>query len=411
MDESKSYFNSLISKYYERTANASEIDELFRLLGKADAEKDMAAFMEIAYQYFEPVEDSAIVFDREKMLRSILGNTRSTVALPAAKMTTIAPQLPVHKKSFTEFYKYAAAAVVFLLLSAGLYIYMGRSTREQRSEMASNAKNRILPGSNKAVLTLSDGSEIALDDIKNGILAHEGQMAIHKSDNGQISYVKNGTDHGAEANVFNTINIPLGGQYQIVLPDGTRVWLNAGSSLKFPTFFGGKERTVELSGEGYFEVAKNKQQPFHVKIADVEVAVLGTHFNIMGYPEEGQVKTSLLEGAVSISKGSGKEILRPGQQAVVNQHSDQIHIRTADLEEAVAWKNGYFMFDNEHLESVMRKLARWYNVDIIYRGNFSGVVFSGNVSRFEHVSEVLKTLELTEMVHFKIEERRIIVMQ
>ena len=404
MADSKLHFNTLFFKYCERTASPSEITELYRLFNRTISDEEISALMQKVYQSPEPSAQKIIPLSRDRMLEAIFNNDKNQ--LQASEMNTADMSFSM----VNRWYKYAAAAVVLIGLTAALYLYVNKQA-DPAENLVTSAANRILPGSNKAILTLADGSQIALDDTKNGVLANQGQTQVRKSAAGQVTYLKNDGGQTPAQHVFNTVSTPRGGQYQIVLPDGTKVWLNSASSLKFPAFFSGNEREVELTGEGYFEVAKNKKMPFHVKIAGVDVEVLGTHFNIMGYGDEQQVKTSLLEGKVKISKGQLNGMLLPGQQAVIGNASQKIDIRTTDLEEAVAWKNGYFMFENESMESVMRKLSRWYNVNIEYRGNFKGVVFSGSISRFEHVAEVLKTLELTDMVHFKIEERRIIVMR
>ena len=404
MTDSKLHFNNLFFKYCERTASPSEITELYRLFNSTINNEEISALMEEVYQSSESSDQNIIPLDREHMLAVIFNNDKKPLQAPEMN----AVEMPM--RLVTRWYRYAAAAVVLTGLTAALYLYVNKQA-DPAVNAVTSAANSILPGTNKAILTLADGSRIALDDTKNGILANQGQTQVRKSATGQVSYLTNDAGQTPAQNVFNTVSTPRGGQYQIVLPDGTKVWLNSASALKFPAFFSGNEREVELTGEGYFEVAKNKKMPFHVKIAGVDVEVLGTHFNIMGYGDEQQLKTSLLEGAVKISKGGLSRKLLPGQQAVIGNTSEKIDIKTTDLEAAVAWKNGYFMFENESLESVMRKLSRWYNVNIEYRGNFTDVVFSGSISRFEHVAEVLKTLELTDMVHFKIEERRIIVMR
>jgi transmembrane sensor len=195
------------------------------------------------------------------------------------------------------------------------------------------------------------------------------------------------------------------------LPDGTKVWLNAASSLHFPTAFTGGERRVELTGEGYFEVAKNKHLPFKVAFNDQEVQVLGTHFNIMAYPNEEASQTTLLEGSVSITKRNISRLLVPGQQAKSTIGSAGFDIKQVDTQEAVAWKNGEFLFKNTNIQSIMRQLARWYDVDVAYQGNLQNMVFGGRMSKSKNISEVLKNLELTGTIHFKIEGRRVTVME
>ncbi|TZF81550.1 FecR family protein [Pedobacter sp. BS3] len=341
--------------------------------------------------------------------------------------------------SISRFWKYAAA--VILVCAIGLYFWKYPGSKQP---LVVNQKNDIAPGGNKAILTLADGRKISLTDVKDGELAQQSGIRVTKTADGQLVY------HVADASsavplAYNTLSTPQGGQYQVVLPDGTRVWLNAASSLTYPTTFSGNERLVTLTGEGYFEVAKaplipqrGKQHalssrlagrgeawvPFIVMAEGQRVEVLGTHFNINAYPDEEVIKTTLLEGSVKVSKPNSAALLdagvklHPGQQAVLSQVSPTAITVNNDIniEEAVAWKNGYFMFINEPVQSIMRKISRWYNVEIVYQDNLKDKALWGTVSRFKNVSEVLKMLELTGVVHFKIEtqyngERRIIVMK
>lgn len=272
----------------------------------------------------------------------------------------------------------------------------------------------MAPGTNKAILTLADGKQIVLDEAKNGNLADQGNTKVIKL-NGQIAYnefamaVPNGKN---AAVAYNTVTTPRGGQYQLILADGSRVWLNAESSLRFPTSFQGKERRVELAGEGYFEIAKDATKPFIVKINTTseekdEVEVLGTHFNIMAYNDEGIVKTTLLEGSVKINRNNKIAMLKPGQQAKLQNQSIKV-VEDVDTDEAIAWKNGYFQFTSANLQQVMRQIARWYDVDISYEGKIPERKFGGKISRDNNASEVLKVLELSK-VKFRIENRKIIV--
>lgn len=302
-----------------------------------------------------------------------------------------------------------AAAIALILISAGLYLNSHKENELALNTKPIRFKNDILPGNNKAILTLDDGFQINLDDVKNGFLATENNTDIKKVLAGQVEYSA-GTNQAVTQVKYNTLTTPMGGQYQLILPDGSKVWLNAGSSLHFPTAFAGKERRVELKGEAYFEVAKNKAMPFKVFANDMEVKVLGTHFNVMAYEDEKSMNTTLLEGSVQVLKGSGRVYLEPGEEAVLNKTSGNMNVSTADIEHAVAWKNGYFIFSDENIESIMRKVSRWYNVDVTFKGSMNNKDFVGTISRNKNVSELLRMLELTGAVHFSIEGRRITVM-
>lgn len=303
----------------------------------------------------------------------------------------------------------AAAAAVILCLSVGLYFYSYDGVSGK-----SSFANDIKPGGNKAFLTLADGSKISLTDAINGEIAKQAGISITKTKDGQLIYNVVGQEtSNNETNVFNTIETPRGGQYQIKLPDGTSVWLNASSSLRYPAVFSTHDRTVELKGEGYFEVAKDKNRPFKVKSGAQELKVLGTHFNVNAYADDAWIRTTLLEGSVQVSKDKGTAtekdiVLKPGEQSLLS--SNKLSVTTTDTEESVAWKNGYFKFNDENIEQILKKVSRWYDVDIQYEGRMTDKIFNGKVSRYSNVSEVLQILELTGAIHFKIEGRRIIAM-
>lgn len=315
----------------------------------------------------------------------------------------------------------AAAAMLVLAIGAGLFFYV-KTNPSGHTKIAYS--NGILPGSNKAILTLSDGSKISLNDAVNGQVAVQFGTAITKTAAGQIVYAVNKSD-GVLASRYNILETPKGGQYQVVLPDGTKVWLNAASTLKYPTVFSKQERKVALKGEAYFEVAhisgagsakeqNDKYLPFIVTTEKQEVKVLGTHFNINSYADEPNTKTTLLEGSVQVStKGNSGNpnfaVLKPGEQSIVSAAEFKVvHI---DPEVEVAWKNGRFMFNDERIESIMRKIARWYDVTVVYEGKItSRQMFGGTVNRFSNVAEVLEMLELTNAVSFKIEGKKITVL-
>lgn len=313
------------------------------------------------------------------------------------------------KQSFRFNYYYAAAAAVLILTMFTLIFYPRQDEQIHNLAKAkiNQPKNQIKPGSNKAILTLSDGSVINLSDANAGLVSNQGNVTVGKTPDGKLVYqVKSAKNQPL---IYNTISTPRGGEYQIVLPDGTRVWLNAASSLRFPSAFTGAERKVELTGEAYFEVAKNKNQPFKIDANKMGIEVLGTHFNVNTYPDESSIKTTLLEGSVKLSSGNNHKLLKPGQQASLSSKSE-FDIRVVNVEEAVAWKNGYFIFDNENIQDIMRKVARWYDVDVVYQGKIDEGSYGGTVSRFNSVAGILRSLELTGTVHFKTEGRRITVM-
>lgn len=298
-----------------------------------------------------------------------------------------------------------AAAMLFICLAAGIYSY--QRTEKTPVIQASIVKHDAEPGGTKATLTLADGSTISLTDAGNGELAEQAGVKITKSAQGQLIYTL--TDQSAKALAYNTITTPKGGEYQVNLPDGTKVWLNAASSIKFPTtFVNAGNRKVELKGEAYFEVAKSKDQPFLVSTSRQEIVVLGTHFNINAYEDESETMTTLLEGSLRVS-AAGQVLLKPGQQVKTsNTGKAELKVQQANIAQTMAWKNGYFHFENENLYTVMRQLARWYDVDIVYENARSDDEFVGDIPRKVKLSAVIKILEYTG-TRFRIENKKLIV--
>ncbi len=321
------------------------------------------------------------------------------------------------KHIIRAWYQFSVAASILAILSVGLYFYANR-TIDHRTSFSKSEKLKekviIKPGGDKAVLTLSDGSRIILEDAKNGLLANQAGVSIQKTADGELLYSfakkKSSVPEAlTEEVIYNKIETPYGGKYQINLPDGSKVWLNSASTLRFPALFSGNTREVELNGEAYFDVAKNPNKPFKVITKDQIVEVLGTQFNINSYSDEETFKTTLIEGSVKIIYKDRVVLLSPGQQFQPNLKSSKvIH---ADTEEVTAWKNGYFLFKDEDIHSIMRKISRWYNVEVNYKGEIPDVGFGGNISRSKDINEVLNVLQLTNAVHFKIEGRRITVMR
>jgi transmembrane sensor len=306
-----------------------------------------------------------------------------------------------------------AAAVIFLLMGAGAYMLF-TSAQKPNKELPQHAsaikpalkKNYISPGGNRAILKLSDGTVIVLDSANEGMIAQQGSVKIIKLNNGRLSY--NALTAKSTETLYNTIITPRGGQYQLILSDGSEVWLNAASSLRFPASFTGGERNVELTGEGYFEIAKNATMPFNVKINDINIKVLGTRFNVNAYTDETFTSTTLLEGSVKISKSNKTMLLKPGQQAQAGKTKEIKVNDNVNLDEVVAWKNGLFQFKRATIETILRQAARWYDVEFDYYGDIPDR-FSGQISRNVNASQLLQILELTGKAHFEIKERKIVV--
>lgn len=307
----------------------------------------------------------------------------------------------VHRKK--RIYWTAAAASIIFILSAGVYFWYPQSKpAEKEAALAVVPPPDIMPGSDKAILTLGNGRQIKLE---GQTIITDGELEI-KNENNELIY------NGSSVVSFNTMTTPRGGQYQLRLPDGSRVWLNASSSITYPTAFTGNERIVEMDGEGYFEVAKNAAKPFRVKLSSdpaSEIKVLGTHFNVMSYDDEASAKTTLIEGSVQIIKGDYKALLKPGEEANVKSSEGKIKITPADIDQATAWKNGMFLFNKTDIKSIMRQLSRWYDFEVQYEHAFENRNFSGMISRKTALSQVLKMLQMTKDVKFKIEGRTVTV--
>lgn len=300
--------------------------------------------------------------------------------------------------------KIAVAASVLVVFGLGtLFLFQKENQIPEKGVAAKVAQDKE-PGKTGAILTLSNGSKIILDSVGNGLLANQKNTIVSKK-NGGIVYK---TGSGAQM-VYNTMTTPRARQYNLELADGTRVWLNASSSITFPTSFTGKERKVAITGEVYFEVAKDRTKPFRVSFNGMQVNVLGTHFNVNAYDDEATVNTTLLEGSVLITEKNKKILLKPGQQAQ-KQKSGAIAVNdNVNLEEVMGWKNGVFYFENANLQLVLRQLSRWYDVDVVFEKGVPSRTFEGEIQRDLQLSQVLKILEKNK-VHFKIEGKTLRVM-
>lgn len=326
-----------------------------------------------------------------------------------------------------RWWQYAAAAVVIGMIGTGAYWLLSRNTSAPVVQQHQPPKPGIQPGGNKAVLTLADGSFIVLDSAQNGTLAQQGGIQVMKAKDGELEYRRSEVGGQQSEVSFNTLSTPRGGRYRLILPDGSKVWLNAASSITYPTLFTGNERRVAIAGEAYFEVAPSgspgeggKGIPFIVDILPAtgkggQVEVLGTHFNIHAYEEETVIKTTLLEGKVKVTTGSQTSslspptaaYLKPGQQAQLVNH--KLSIINADMEAAIAWKNDLIQFEGQDIHAAMRMIARWYDVEVEYRGNIPNVHFRGSMPSNVPVTEVLDMMGKTAEVHFTISGRKIIV--
>jgi len=387
----------LFDCYVNNKCSNQEKDELMSLMSK-------------------PEYDEAL----QNLIDDCIDNPGFEIQLPAEATVKIITNIIAAKSDFVipkrnnkrKFPMWRSVAASVLVLVGMGYLFFGRSdnkevTREKVA-IAADKPSPIFPGRNQAVLTSSDGDTIFLDSAENGVLKHQGIPNVKK--NGFVLvYDRHNTSNSGAAVSYNTLYTPRGGsQYQVVLSDGTRVWLNAASSIRFPTVFAGQQREIELTGEAYFEVAKNKEKPFQVKVGDSKIKVLGTHFNVNAYSDEPGVKTTLLEGSVAITNGQATGLLKPGEQAVTKTKENKVEIGRVNMAEVMAWKNGLFQFSGADITTIMRAIERWYDVQVVYAGKTSTRHFEGKLNMNAELSEVLKILELCN-VKFTVEGKRIIV--
>ncbi|MFC6099299.1 FecR family protein [Olivibacter domesticus] len=333
-------------------------------------------------QWYDELNIHAKKASEEQMERDI-ADIRNRLPGPTLRRVAIWP-------------RYAAAIAAVIVIAVGAYFQFNQSPGLKSVDDTTTVSSRqdIAPGGNRATLKLANGSEITLNGRSDGEIAQEGAHAIYKNADGELVYQPGEADHNShEAPVFNTLQTPRGGQYHLVLPDGSRVWLNAASSLTYTINGSAQERFVKLEGEAYFEVAKDRERPFRVESRGQVVEVLGTHFNINSYPDEPIVKTTLVEGSVKVVPiaHKGSVILQPGQQAALDK-TNHLSVKQADISDVVAWKNGKFSFKQADIEIVMRQLSRWYDVKVIFKGKKPNITLSGEVYRNTHASKVLEIL-------------------
>lgn len=428
MQEKVYRITSLIEKFLEERLSPEEEKELKEWLAEAE-HNDL---------FFQQITDINVL--REKLKIYVSTDSEAIWQKTLQKIEAAKPEgaklldLYPEKKSFRiPFFKIAAAASVILLISAGAWYYFGQPTQNKTAKTDTNEapiKSRIVPGSDKAILTLGDGSTITLNTAQNGKLAEQGHAQITKT-NGRLIYNKKPDSDGFSIGqkIYNTVTTPRGGEYQITLPDGSKVWLNAASSLRFPIAFAGNERIVELTGEAYFEVNPQEQNtaskeatelkgkfaktPFIVKIntpagSKNEVEVLGTHFNVMAYTEEGTIKTTLIEGKVKVTSGNSFQTIRPGEQARLKEGN--ISIQKVDAEDVIGWTSGFIPVAGPDIDYTMRQIARWYDVNIKYEGEKPKGSFEGKLSRTTSIESVIKLLNANNIkARLNEKDRTIIV--
>jgi transmembrane sensor len=393
MGASPGQLAELFNRYYTGTATAAETDELFALIKQSENDVELAALLRHVWENsdFGGQEFPAAVSDR--IFNAIIQPVENEWYEEAE-----------HVRRFPWFRYVAAAAVL-----AGLVFFwkFRHSPTVLQTAVVKPKVTDVAPGGNRALLTLTDGSVIVLDSAKDGLLVRQGATEVSKKDSGQLVYLTKNTGEPAKILQTNTLSTPKGGQYQLVLSDGSKVWLNASSSIRYPTAFTSAERRVEITGEAYFEVAKDKTKPFRVFFCGSEVEVLGTSFNIMAYDDESATETTLVEGSVSLKNKAQEKRLKPGEQGAIAANG-AITTSVADIDEATAWKKGLFYFRDASVEEVMRQISRWYDIEAGYEGKIQVRQFTGKVSRNVNISELLNMLRYAG-VNCRIEDKKVII--
>jgi transmembrane sensor len=373
---------------------AGRIRELYVLYTEAKAtEAELAEFFALAD---EPAN--------EEIFRELFSGTWDELQKADPRNKQIRPF-----RRIPGWIRTASAAAVILMLASGTYFLLNRKSGTKPTPVAETKKPiDIAPGGNKAVLTLSNGSQIILDSVHNGLLAKQSGSSVVKTDSGQLAYQSNaGKNLVFSETSFNTLSTPRGGQYQLVLPDGTKVWLNAASSITYPTAFSGKERKVTVTGEVYMEVVHNQKMPFRVRVGDQTIEDIGTSFNINAYPDESGINTTLVQGSAKVSWNNRSELLKPGQQSRTANEVFKV-VNNVDIEYVMAWRNGKMQLAHGDVKKLFREISRWYNVDVVYQGVVPEGGFSASIKRNLPLSNLLSVLNAYG-VHTRVEENKIIV--
>ncbi|OQP63730.1 hypothetical protein A3860_22580 [Niastella vici] len=384
MKKNSERLSHLFQGYYEKTLSPEETDELFQLLNRESDDEQLNALIQQAWLQLREERPYYTTANSDIILNSIIEDIHHR------RDDRVEERLPA--KLFTL--KRVAAAAIVVLLAGAVYFISRRTPAPAGTASTSPAvlQNDTLSAESKAILRLANGSVIVLDTLKSGATSRQGNMQISKAKDGQVLYKVVDSAAGFAPNAINTISTFNGGLYQVQLQDGTKVWLNAASTLRFPVTFSGSARQVELEGEAYFEVAKNTRKPFIVLSKRQQITVLGTHFNVMAYGDERILKTTLLQGSLRVSNNNAAVLLKPGEMAVLNG-SEQLAVNhDADTGEEIAWKENLFNFRDAGIEEVMRQAARWYNIRVHYQGKIPQNEFNGKISRTIKLPEFLNIL-------------------
>ncbi|HTR28567.1 MAG TPA: FecR domain-containing protein [Puia sp.] len=391
----------IVLKYVrERSLSADEAARLRQWLAGSNDRREIIDRMR---------DDPDWVLEQLRRMQDI--RTEAIWSKVESRITPQHPSIPLPARTGRRWWLYTAAASIIVLCAGGWFWYSHQHQPTPASAAPVAVATDVKPGGNRAILTLADGRRIDLGVTANGVLASQGNTKVAKLADGQLAYNKEKTTESQPTPTiaYNILSTPRAGQYTLHLPDGTRVWLNNASVLKYPVAFTGADRAVELTGEAYFEVARDAAHPFRVKVENgPTVDVLGTSFNVMAYPDEPTERTTLIDGSIRVTQNNQHIELNPAQQSSLDAQGKLRVTSDVNVQEVIAWKNGYFHFDNSSLQTTMRQLARWYDVDVEYQGQLPEHVFSGKIQRNLSLLDILKNLE-SDQVHFKLEGRKLLV--
>lgn len=404
----KNRIRELLEAYKNNQINRKDFDELHGYLLEEDYDGELDVYFK---ELLEDMEvDESLSLNSDKIYNRIIDH-------PKFAKENKSKTVSVPRRFLNRSWQIGVAAM--LCLGIGLYLFQSPSPvnnkKQENREDMSIVKTQKDDDFNGPMLLLGDGTKINLDSVQNGFLSRQGNVQIVVRDD-VLAYNKSPVMKGTRGTApMNSIIIPKGKQYHFVLPDGTKVWLNAATTLTYPAQFDGERRVVTIDGEAYFDVVPDERHPFVVKSNLQELEVLGTSFNISSYDDDNYVKTTLVEGRVQI-KGSATSgnlsstILKPGQQSTIMQGKHDIYVQPVDIGESIAWRNGVFIFNNEEIKVAMKKISRWYNVDVEYEKGIEEKLIGGSIQRFDDINELMKSLQATGLLRYKMERGKIIIM-
>lgn len=396
---SRNQLAALFKKYLDDNISPEEFSQLYELINSRDYSPEVLD--DLLQQTFSNAvpADGTTDYNRHEILNSLM----TRIAAEEEKEMPIRKTISIHRR------RWVAAAAIAVLVAGGFYLIHRKQPASANLVAGEEHWQQfdLPPGKNGAILTLSSGKRILLDSVRNGALENQGNAHLVKETDA-ISY--QAEQHRQDQVVYNSMSTPRSRQYQLILSDGSRVWLNAASSIRFPTSFPGNERRVEITGEAYFEIAPDKEKPFIVQTGNMEVQVLGTHFDLMAYDDENHISTTLIEGAVKVKSGSQERVLSPGQQGSIEKSSGNLSVKEVETDPVIAWTQERLALTNADFGGLMRQISRWYDVDVVFDGKIPDLQIGGFIHKDVYLSTVMEFLGRNGL-HYRMEGRKIIIQQ